>query len=165
MIKLREFRNNLDPKEYLNGEFRQNLKFLNSIIDKFNALWNKQSVFTFSSTLSVSGSDAKVNIDGASLSDGFINSNFYFPKTGNYEVQLSSKLNSNTSKLAQIKCVNKSGVEIGQGLSLSSASLLTATLSTCFIAKIKEEEGIGFIASSESGSSINGIFIKLTKAG
>ena len=94
MLKLREYRKNLNPEDYLNTEFRQNIRDLNKFISLIGNLTNyyqnlNNQVFVYGKSATVVENETKnFGINDYVIPYGRFENGFYYPELkGTYFIE------------------------------------------------------------------------------
>ncbi len=179
MIKLREFRKNLDPVEYLQTEHRQNLKDLNKILTSFDFFVR---YFTnFNNTVTIYGASPTVmentavpnyfDITDSLVVNGKIRSNVYYPQyKGRYWIEYGCRFTNDVPNAgnAEVFPVDQLGKQLSGSTTLiwNGSTPTKAQTSGAFFADLSPELGVAFNGvSSAIGHKIQNLFFKITKVG
>lgn len=177
MIKLREYRNNLKPDEYLNTEFKQNIRDLNKFISLVGSLtsyyqnFNNQ-VFIYGKSSTVVENETKnFDLSQSVLPYGRIENGFYYPELkGKYFIEYGAGFTNTllTAATAIVTVVNQLGQQIPNNTAIIYSGLTPTDVepAAAFFADLTADTGVGFSGvSTAAGHKIQNLYFKITKVG
>lgn len=177
MLKLREYRKNLNPEEYLNTEFRQNIRDLNKFISLVGNLTNyyqnlNNQVFVYGKSATVVENETKnFNINDYVIPYGRFENGFYYPELkGTYFIEYGCGFTNDVPNAgtATVSVINQLGQTLTSNVSLvySGSTPTAVQTSAAFFADFTTDSGVAFKGvSSASGHKIQNLFFKITKVG